>query len=307
MAKLLTRKDIVSVAKETTFNVAPVFSKTIMCIEESLGNKIEYKDDPVITDTMSARKGVLGKESVDGRIVVRMKGSGAEDIAPEFSDILECAIGSKTIDNILHKIKYGLANADLPSLAAAIWRGNAEKFVYTGMKVSKWEIPLKQGEIITFGADFKGAVLQDIISQVCPLTPAYDATPPIVAKHIVFKINDVSSPVINATISGENTVEEDDDMTTDGIGDITFNGRKILMDLEMRYPGSQLVTDFKSGAEASIEIICGTVAFNMFKITMPKLVYQEIPFAKEKGRYGNKIKAQAFADAGEDEFELVFY
>ncbi|MEQ9716279.1 MAG: phage tail tube protein [Candidatus Asgardarchaeum sp.] len=173
-----------------------------------------------------------------------------------------------------------------------------------------WEIVMDAGQIAKINWTFKG-FYQTPIDEALPSGVVYDSPVPPVVLNAGFKINNVSTLVVQSVaVALNNVISQRDDVNaasaikgfliTDRAGGGSFNPEAVLKATYDFYG------DWEEATARALEITIGSTPGNIIEIAAPKVTLDNITPGDRDGIRVFDIPFSLAEDSGDDEISITF-
>lgn len=257
--------------------------------------------------TFGELKKIYAGHLVEVSFMMEIKGSGVVGTAPEMGDSLK-ACGFQEVITAGTSVEYLPATTGQQACTIYVWEdGDVIKLLGCMGKVT---FDLSTGSIGKAAFTFTGHQSGDISAEEMPAA-AYSSMVPVPLIGVAFSLGgtlDLSKLSVDMGI----TVATPDSMSSvDGYGEIYINDRNVtgsIDPLAKTADQKDYLVDWKSGAESALTTgAIGTVAGNIYTISMPKVYNSAAPKAADRnGQVTRDLSLAALPTLGDDEFSVLF-
>jgi len=309
---MLTSREVVLVKKETTYNTdaAPVAANDALLIgNPSWAHEgLRMNERNVVKNTNAVKQHIFGGTLKTISLEVELKGSGAVGTAPEFGVLFEAC-------SYVESIAAGIAVSYAPTSTTAdqesvtVWYyqdGLLHKL--TGCR-GTFSVNIETGAIPMATFTLTGHSVAPIDAAI--VIPTLDATEPVAVKGNAFTVGGYAAQISSLAFDAGVEVATPSSMSADdGFGEV-FVGKRDLngsFDPEMELvAANDFYGDLVDGSKLALASgSIGSVAGNIFDITMPAVYYRDASNGDRDGIRTYELPFGAVEDTGDDEMLIVF-
>lgn len=309
---MLSNLEVILVKTESVYNTDPTPSAAANAIlvekpEWSFDSARLYQRNPVRA-SLAPLKPLYAGALVSLKFEVEIKGSGAAGTAPELGPLLTACGMSETIVAVTSVTYKPLSTASTHK-SVTIWiyqDGRLLKITGCRGMVSGSSNLGEAGKLtFTFVGHFSSN------TDTAMVTPTYLSTVPVPLINIPFVVDSYSAVITKLDWDlGIELAKPGNIAAADGFGEIRIADRKVSgsFDPEQAVKATyDWINKWQTGAAVALDSgICGTVAGNKWKITMPAVTYIEVGNGDKSGILTHDIKFQAMESTTDDELSFAF-
>jgi hypothetical protein len=280
---MLTRRQAILVAKETTYGTDPAMTGAdgILVWDINFEPKGEILERDILRDTITHVPHVIGLKECSLSFKTELKGAGSGS-APEFIDCLS-AVGFNTGTISGTQITYALVSneADMNSASFLVYKdGNVHKIV--GAR-GNMKLNLEAGKYGVAEFDFQG-MYQPVAAATLPTLTGLTGNKPPIVYNASFQIGGFSPVTSKADIDLANEIARRDNLNaTYGVTGYSITGRRPKLNFDadaVVETSNPFWGDWSGEIVDTWGILIGSTAGNRIKISGY--------FQYESNKYGDK-------------------
>jgi len=309
---MLTSREVVLVKKESTYNTdaAPVAADDALLIgNPSWAHEgLRMNERNVVKNTNAVKQHIFGGTLKTISLDIELKGSGTAGTAPEFGVLFEACSYVETV-SASTSVAYNPTSTTADQESVTVWYyqdGLLHKL--TGCR-GTFSINLETGAIPMATFTLTGHSVAPIDAAI--VVPTLDATEPVAIKGNSFTIDSYAAQISSLAFDAGVEVATPSSMSaSDGFGEV-FVGKRDLngtFDPEMELVAAEdFYGNFVSGAKMALASgSIGSVAGNIFAITMPQVYYRDASNGDRDGIRTYELPFGAVESSGDDEMQIIF-
>jgi len=317
---MLTKRGVILAKEEAEYGVDPTptpAENAIRVINPTINPVGEKLTRDHVKKSLSPLSPLMGKKYVEITFTTELRSNGTTqngDIAPRVGDLFEACAMLETIHAEASGgaddgyVKYTPISENLKSVTIyAYFDGLLHKITACE---GTWEIVMDAGQIAKINWTFKG-FYQTPIDEALPSGVVYDSPVPPVVLNAGFKINNVSTLVVQSVaVALNNVISQRDDVNaasaikgfliTDRAGGGSFNPEAVLKATYDFYG------DWEEATARALEITIGSTPGNIIEIAAPKVTLDNITPGDRDGIRVFDIPFSLAEDSGDDEISITF-
>ena len=308
---MLTSREVILVKREVTYNIDPIPSPILNAM--LIGNPswahegLRMNERNVVKDTNAVKQHIFGGTLKTITLEIELKGSGVATAAPEFGILFEACSYVETIG--ASDVSYAPTSdpASQESVTVSYYQdGLLHKL--TGCR-GTFSLNIETGAIPMATFTLTGHSVAP--TDVAIVTPTLDVTEPVAVKGNSFTVDGYAAAISSLAFDAGVEVSTPSSMSaSDGYGEIRVGKRDLngSFDPEMElvadndFYGHMLAGNKLALASGSI----GSVAGNIFAITMPAVYYRDAANGDRDGVRTYELPFGAVEDTGDDEMQIIF-
>lgn len=312
MTTLLTTREVILVKEEVTYNTDPVptgAADAILIGNPSWAHEgLRMVERNVVKDTDGKLQQIFGGTLKTISFDVELKGSGAAGTAPDFGVLFKACGFTETVVPAT-SVTYDPSSAESDKKSCTIYYyQDGLLHIVTGCR-GNFSVNLETGAIPMATFTFTGHSGNP--TDAALPTPTYDATKPVTVRGNSFTIDAYAAKINSLTFDIGLEVKTPQDMSAaDGFGEVFIGARDINGSFD---PQAELVAtedfygNFSAGASMALDTgTIGSVAGNIFKVTMGAVSYRDISPGDREMIRTYEIPFGAAETTGDDEISIIF-
>lgn len=194
-------------------------------------------------------------------------------------------------------VTYKFTLDELPSYWIDLWRGDVIHEQYGGNKVESMEINFETGKVVVPKFGFGGVYFDKELASYGLGTPSFSGDLPVVAKQMVLTIGGTSHRCDKLGFKITNTIYNDMDLTTDGIGDKLHTGRTVDGSFSELFRSLAVYTAFKNDTNSTAVVVCGlngkVTTGKAIALIIPAMRFSKVPIKAENDVYKYDVTYEA--------------
>ncbi len=307
-----SKEQLLLVKLEVTEGTDPTPAKTadaVLCADLVPGYNFERIQRLALSQSISAVKELIGRETLDLTITCEAKGSGTAGTAPEIAALLQACGMTQTIS-------AGVSAAYAPTAPTGTWK-TVTIYVYRGGRL--WKAHACRGNVrfnaeagafgsfvFTMSGKFGG-----ISDATVPASPTYQSTIPVTVESGGFSFGSFNTAVVRSfgMDSGNSLSPRPDINSAQGLKGFAVGSRdpnynvRIEAELEATHA---FWDNLRSRTEEALDLTIGTDAGNIITFAAPKAASRNITVADDAGIDMYDISGQLLENAGNDNYTITF-
>jgi hypothetical protein len=310
MAKLLSRRKLITAKIESTYNTdpAPSASSDAVLVEELAWSNEGLKmiERPAVRPSLGALQHIYGGRLVTVTFSVEVKGSGAAGTAPEIGALLRACGLAETVSGGV-SVTYDPASTGHESVTCWVYE-DGKLIKVTGCR-GNVAFTLEAGNKVTAAFTLSGHVTAQTDTALA--TPTFDSTTPEPFIGGAFTIDSFSAVISSLSFDLSNQLAMPESVNAgDGYDEITIVSRDVngsFNPLDELVASEDYIGQFTAGAAMALTTgAIGATAGNILTITMPAVYYRDASPADRDGLAGLELTYGAAESTTDDEFSMVF-
>lgn len=307
---MLTNRELILIKVESTYNtdsVPVVGTDAVLISNPSWAHEGARRlTREHVKSTLDTLKQIYGGSLKSVSFDMEMKGSGAAGTAPEMGAALRaCGLDETVVAST--SVTYLPLSVSLES-ATIYYYQDGKRHILTGCR-GNVSFNLSAGEFGVASFNFTGHI--GTVADVALPSGTFDTTLPVPLIGLSFTIGAYAAEINALEFSLNNQILTPASISaSDGYGEIRIGGRDVSGSID---PEDQLIAtkDFLADWTADTELALdtgaiGTVAGNIFQITMPAVAYREAAPGDRDMVRTMQLGFGAGVSASDDEVSLAF-
>lgn len=304
---MLTKREIIAIAIESTYNTPVVPAASDALLVEDVGFNYEgarMVERAPIKPTLGKEKSIFAGTLGQVTFTAEIKGSGTAGTAPEIGKALRCCGMGETIVAST-SVTYEPVSEAIESCTIYYYQDGKLRRL-SGCR-GTWELSGNVGEIPKISFTFTGHIDGEVDAAL--ISPTYDATVPAPFLNAGFDVGGFAAEISTFSLSIGNEISTPPSASSpDGFGEIRIGDRDVAggFDPEMELNSVQnYVQDWKDGTSKVITTgVIGSTAGNRYQVTINEGYYREVSDGDRDNIRTNEI---GFGCDGDDNsFEIAF-
>lgn len=309
---LLTTREVILAKEEVTYNTDPVptgADDAILIGNPSWSHEgLRMVERNIVKNTDAMLQQIYGGTLKTVSFDVELKGSGAAGTAPDFGVLLKACGFTETVVAVT-SVTYDPSSdaADKKSCTIHYYQDGL-LHILTGCR-GNFSVNLETGAIPM--ATFTMTGHSGDPTDVALPTPTFDATKPVTVRGNSFSIDAFAAKINSLTFDiGLEVLTPNSMSATDGFGEVFISSRDLNGSFD---PQAELVAtedfygNFSAGAAMALDTgTIGSVAGNIFQITMPAVSYRDASPGDRDTIRTYELPFGAAESTGDDEISIVF-
>jgi hypothetical protein len=306
------KSQLLLVKLEVTEGLDPVPVKTadsVLCADVTPGYQFERIQRLALSQSISAVKELIGRETIDFTISCEAKGSGVAGTAPEIGALLQAC-------GLTATVSAGISVGYAPTAPTGTWK-TITIYLYKGGLLWKAlacrgnvRFNAEAGAFGTFTFQMSGK-FGGVSDAVVPSSPTYQSTIPVVVESGGFSFGAFSTAVIRSfgVDTGNQISPRPDINSVQGLKGYVIGMRgpnytiKVEAELEATH---SFWGDLRARTEEALDMVIGAVAGNIITFAAPKACSTSITVADDAGIQMYDIAGQLLENAGNDNYSFTF-
>lgn len=305
---MLTRKAVILAKVESAYgtDAVPVAATdAILCSEPQIKPIGKRLDRDHVRASISPLQPLMIGEMYEVTFVTEIKGSGTAGTAPEIAPLfLGCGMAETVVAST--SVAYDPVSASFDSLSIYFYRDGLMHKVLGAR--GTFQAVVESSEYGKISWTFQGLYAGP--ADVALVTGTFNAQLPPICVATTFTMGGYTPVAKKVMVSLNNAMGRRDDMTqSTGLKEIIITQRETKGSFD---PESVLIAtkDFWSEWSAStaqaLSCIIGATTGNIYEISGPKCVYDDISYGDRDGLLTLEIPFTMGMDTGDDEIQFIF-
>lgn len=306
---LLAQRYVLGIAEESTYNqnANPTGANAVLCQGLAPTRPTETLDRNELGDpSLSPFRPIHGRAIGEIAFDVELKGSGTNDVAPEWVAPLE-ACGFNAIVNTSVDVTINPASPPIKSVTVYAWRDGI-RYAMTGCRGNVvFRFPAGQRPMMSF--TLRGHLTTPPAVDEAMPSPTLDAVTPVSVRSMLFSVGGFAGVVAALDLDMGNQVASPDDINSpDGYGEIQIVDRNPqgTVNPEATLVATQdWLSKWQGGDLEAANFTLNGGAGNTLAFNIPGFTYRSMDDADRSGILAYDVGFSAARINGDDEFQIV--